>query len=274
MGYAHYFEYLKPDTILPLDLWRLFLEKIKFIIKLAKELDEIDISLDYEHVKLTDDKILINAGSGHGRETLAIYRDPRKTYKVHSCKTGHAKYDCVVLAVLYQLDMTFPQYFQLSSDGDLYEEDAEGSNYTISPFEDKYERYKVPSIETLRNNQMGTGRESEELERIKKLLTLDITDKTVISELIHSWGRLGCLSFTKKSFLILVASKQKYYFNTQIYSKTSDPIQAQHDFRSAIKKCLSIQEDVDLHSLIDLELDAYHWHNENYSVSLKEIDIL
>jgi hypothetical protein len=264
MGYTHYFTYKNPNTPLDLDKWRLFVEKVKKIIFLAKEVDEITICLGRDGKDpaiLNDDKIFLNAVGNQGCETLVIERDPTESSKESStytkntgfrfCKTNHRKYDPVVLAVLYELYVHFPNDFELHSDGDTHGLSPDGDHEDgNSIFENKYEKYEVPS--------------SEDFTRDLNLLNLSPSDPKTIQKFLSTWKRMGYIVGIENTLhQVFVINKNKSIEEPWLFSYGFDLITIKKDFKAAIRNCLEILDEEELH--LD-DLDTTIWHGDHFIV--------
>lgn len=264
MGYTHYFTYKNPVTALDLDKWRLFVEKVRQIIFLAKEIDEITICLGRdgkEPAILNDDKIFLNAIGNQGCETLVIKRDPTEDSKEAStytssvgfrfCKTNFRKYDPVVLAVLCELDNYFPNSFDLSSDGDLNELSSEGDHIKgNSIFINKYKKYEAPS--------------SEDFNRDLQLLTLSPSDPILIRKFLSTWKRMGYIVGIENTLhQVFVINKNKSTEEPWLFSYGFDPILINKDFKAAIRDCLDMSDEEELHLE---DLDTKIWHGDHFIV--------
>jgi hypothetical protein len=112
MGYTHYWKI--PKTV-PNGDWHDIVRDVAKII----EATNIPLALEYDEPEKKPEIspwcIQFNGVGDDGHETFLIKPDLEE---FSFCKTARKPYDTVVVAVLAYLGSVWPQYFDISSDGD------------------------------------------------------------------------------------------------------------------------------------------------------------
>lgn len=118
MGYTHYWKQSQSFTD---KQWRDITAVTRAIIKQSS----VKIADGFGEGKpnITDQRICINGLKDESFETFSIAKIGRTDFEF--CKTGYRPYDVVVVAILLYISKTYPEIFEVSSDGDIFNSESE-----------------------------------------------------------------------------------------------------------------------------------------------------